>query len=69
MRGAVIHGAGDVRVDERDKPTLRGSLDAPLDAPAGVRTLPATVRAALGPAAVSPGRTVLTSIVRGTVRS
>ncbi|OAH11663.1 hypothetical protein STSP_49990 [Streptomyces jeddahensis] len=64
MRGAVMHvagdirAAGDVRADERDKPTVQ--------APLCVTTLRATVRAALRPPVVEPDRN---SPGRGAVRS
>jgi hypothetical protein len=53
-----MNGAGDVRVDERDKPTLQ--------APLGVTNILVTVCAALGLAVVAPA---CTSRVRGAVRS
>ncbi|MEU2289149.1 hypothetical protein ABZ614_46010 [Streptomyces sp. NPDC013178] len=58
MRGAVMCGAGDIRVDERGGPTGRVPLAA--------TTLPAVVRAALEPDVMAPART---SRVREAVRS
>lgn len=58
VRGAAMRGVDDVHADERDEPTAQ--------APLGVTTLLAAVRAALGFKGVGPART---SRVRGAVPS